>query len=453
MSILQAEDLTYAYPDGTLAIRGVSLNIEKGEKISFVGKNGSGKSTLFFMLNGTFKPRSGKLRINDEEVEYSSSGIRNLRKNVGIVFQNSDDQIFAPTVYQDIAFGPSNLGYSRSEVDAIVQNMLDYFGLNAFKDKPPHHLSGGQKKRVAIAGVLSMNPDIIILDEPLSNLDPVGSDEIMNILNELQHMGKTIIISTHDVDLAYSWSDKVYLMSEGEVVVSGEPMDVFSHEDLLRRSSLKTPVLLDTYKELEKRWLASYGFKPTNIPELVGTLRDINLFRVQIPPGTVVGDCINVGFLYCEYDPNGLYESVNSRVLCIDEDGTGVVEVKKKILKPGSIHVYDIDNFDASEFFSFCKKNDINFIAAMGKRSQYIAEKENISIHANYGVIDKSILKALMGDRCLIMTGHGMVPHTCKRISTYGQESGIKIYYSIANPVLKESDISENEILSNSSNQ
>ena len=227
MIILETENLVYRYPDGTKAVDGISIRIEKGEKISFVGRNGSGKSTLFLLLNGTIKPQEGRILYDGKEIGYGSADIRDLRKKVGIVFQNSDDQIFAPTVYQDIAFGPANLGYSEAETDRIVNEMIDRFGLQSVRDKPPHHLSGGQKKRVAIAGILAMDPDIIILDEPLSNLDPLGADEILDVLNELNHFGKTIVISTHDVDLAYRWSDSVYLLSKGKLIDSGKPENVF----------------------------------------------------------------------------------------------------------------------------------------------------------------------------------------------------------------------------------
>ncbi|NLI61805.1 MAG: ATP-binding cassette domain-containing protein [Methanosarcinaceae archaeon] len=433
MSILSAKNLVYEYPDGTKAIKDLSIEIERGKKISVVGKNGSGKSTLFSLLNGTLKPKSGEIKLYGEKIGYSQSEIRNLRKNVGIVFQNSDDQIFAPTVYQDIAFGPANLGYSDKQIEEIVQKMLDYFGLNSIKDKPPHHLSGGQKRKVAIAGILAMDPEIIILDEPLSNLDPVGADEIMDILNELNHTGKTIIISTHDVDLAYSWSDTVYLLSDGKISISGNPESVFSQEELIRKSSLKTPVLLEVYKELEKRWLSSCGFLPKNIPELVQTLREIYLFRVKVPKGTKVGDCINVGFLYKEYDPSGVYESVNSKVLLISDDNSAIVEVKKKIMNPGSIYIYDIDNHDSEQLHLIFDKYDINYVAAVGKRSHGLADSENIKVDANYGVIDKSILKSLTGGRCIILTGKGMIEHTYKRIKEYSTESGIKINCKILN--------------------
>jgi cobalt transport protein ATP-binding subunit len=428
--ILETKNLEFSYPDGTKAVDDISITIPEGKKISFVGKNGSGKSTLFLLLNGTLKPKKGKVLFDGKEVNYSASGLRDLRKKVGIVFQNSDDQLFAPTVYQDIAFGPLNLGFSKEEIDAVVNQMLDHFGLQHLKDKPPHHLSGGQKKRVAIAGVLAMNPDVIILDEPLSNLDPVGADEILDILNELHHLGKTIIISTHDVDLAYSWSDHVYLLSNSRLIDEGSPGSVFSKDEQVRDSYLKNPFILDIYRELEKRWLATCFEQPKDIPELVQTLRSIDLMRIEMKSDVAVGDCVNLGVLFGNFTKEGLYEAVNSRVLFKNDDGTAVVELNRRVLKPGAIYAYDMESFDKEEFDSVLKDYDINFIGAMGKMSKDIAASHGIEIVCNSGVIDKSILNAITGSRCLILTSRGMVAHTAKRVREYIQKSGIRLVFS-----------------------
>lgn len=428
--ILETKNLEFSYPDGTKAIDDISITIPEGKKVSFVGKNGSGKSTLFLLLNGTLKPKKGKVLFGGKEVDYSASGLRELRKKVGIVFQNSDDQLFAPTVYQDIAFGPLNLGYSKAEIERVVTQMLDHFGLQPLKDKPPHHLSGGQKKRVAIAGVLAMDPDIIILDEPLSNLDPVGADEILDILNELNDLGKTIIISTHDVDLAYKWSDYVYLLSSSKLIDEGTSGYVFSNDAEIRDSALKSPFILDIYRELEKRWLATGNAQPKDIPELVQLLHSVDLMRVEISPEVAVGECVNLGVLFGDYTKEGLYEAVNSRVLFKNDDGTAVVELKRRVLKPGAIYVYNMDGFDKAEFDKIVGEYDINYIGAMGKKSKDVAENNGIDVVCNAGVIDKSILNAITGSRCLILTSAGMVPHTAKRIREYIQNSGIRLIFS-----------------------
>ncbi|MCL2142356.1 MAG: ATP-binding cassette domain-containing protein, partial [Methanimicrococcus sp.] len=336
-------------------------------------------------------------------------------------------------------------GYSKEEVAAVVNKMLDHFGLQSLKDKPPHHLSGGQKKRVAIAGVLAMDPDVIILDEPLSNLDPVGADEILDILNELNHLGKTIVISTHDVDLAYSWSDYVYLLSNGKLMDEGTPVDVFSKEEQVRDSSLRSPFILDIYLELEKRWLATGNQHPKDIPDLVQSLSSIDLMRVDVGPDVVVGQCVNLGVLFGKFTKEGLYEAVNSRVLFKDESGTAIVELKRRVLKPGAVYVYNMDAFDKDEFDSIVKKEDINFIGAMGKKSKDIAESQGIVIACNSGVIDRSILNAITGSRCLILTSQGMVAHTAKRIRDYVEKSGIRLIFRPVGKGAVEIDSQKNE--------
>lgn len=433
MVIMETENLSYTYPDGTKAIDDISISLREGERISFVGRNGSGKSTLFLLLNGTLRPTGGRILYRGEEIGYGHSELRDLRKKVGIVFQNSDDQIFAPTVYQDIAFGPVNLGYSEEETEKVVNRMLDYFGIRNLKDKPPHHLSGGQKKRVAIAGILAMDPDIIILDEPLSNLDPLGADEILGILNELNHFGKTVIISTHDVDLAYRWSDTVYLLSKGKLVDSGKAEDVFRKEKQVRESSLKTPVIAEIYKELKKRWLVPSGLSPKTIPELIQPLRTPDLLRVEAPADVKVGECVNMGVLFSNYDEDGIYEAVNSRVLFRNDDGTVVAEVHKKVLKPGAVYVYDTDIFDRQSFDAFVAEHDIGFICTMGKTCQTLAEAEHIPISAYSGVIDKCILNSLSGCRCLILAHGGMVGYSFEKLKEYSGQSGIRLRCGLAN--------------------
>ena len=216
--ILEARDVRYRYPRGMEAICGISFHIRKGEKIALVGPNGAGKSTLLKMFNGMIRPDSGLMLFANQTIGYDTVSLRMLRKRVGFVLQNPDRQIIAPTVYQDVAFGPTNLGYSETEVKGTVTMALRHVGLEGFERRPPHQLSGGEKKRVAIAGVLAMDPDVLVLDEPTSGLDPSGSEDIMELLDELNLEGKTIIISTHNVELAYPWADRAMLMLDGKIL-------------------------------------------------------------------------------------------------------------------------------------------------------------------------------------------------------------------------------------------
>jgi len=416
-----------------VAIQDLNIEIMKGKKIAFVGQNGSGKSTLFLLLNGTLKPSQGEILFHGVPFKYDSKSLREIRKSIGIVFQNSDDQIFAPTVFQDVAFGPSNLGYPKERIDTCVQLALEQVGLSRFKDKPPHHLSGGQKKRVAIAGVMAMEPEVIILDEPLSNLDPVSADEIMDLINEFNHFGSTIIISTHDVDLAYRWSDYVFLLSNSKIIGQGTPAEVFKDSELLKKAGLKQPTTLEIYHEIERRGLAYGRNTPKTIPELVNTLKPLDLMWVEVPPGVREGDNLNLGVMYGEYATQSPYEAINATVLHIHSDGRAIVELKRKGIKAGGVLLYDTESYSLPEIKQILKKGEIAFVGAMGKKSKILAEQDGIRLDVTSGVIDKSILMALCGKRCLILTAGGMVDHALKRIKEYVEKSGIEFKVGVVN--------------------
>ena len=241
MGILEAKEIVYRYPDGTKALNGVNFKVEKGEMVALLGPNGAGKSTLFLHFNGILKPSAGQVLVKGVPIKYNSKGLLEVRKTVGIVFQNSDDQLFAPTVKQDVAFGPLNLGLSEKEVEKRVKESLKAVGMEGFENKPPHHLSGGQKKRVAIAGILAMEPEVIVLDEPTAGLDPMGASQIMKLLYDLNKKGITIIISTHDVDLVPIYANRVYIMSEGQIIKEGAPKEVFSNSEIIRKANLRLP--------------------------------------------------------------------------------------------------------------------------------------------------------------------------------------------------------------------
>ncbi|ABO34410.1 cobalt ABC transporter, ATPase subunit [Methanococcus maripaludis C5] len=252
MAILETRDLKYSYPDGTVALNGINFKAEEGEMIAILGPNGAGKSTTFLHFNGILKPSSGSVILKDDPIKYDNKSLLNVRKTVGIVFQNPDDQLFAPTVEQDVAFGPMNLGLSKEEIEKRVKDSLKAVSMEGFERKPPHHLSGGQKKRIAIAGILAMNPEIIVLDEPTSGLDPMGASQIMKLLYDLNKKGITIIISTHDVDLVPIYANKVYLLNEGKIIKGGTPREIFSDSETVRSANLRLPRVAHLIELLEK---------------------------------------------------------------------------------------------------------------------------------------------------------------------------------------------------------
>ncbi len=250
--VLTAEDLHYVYADGTKALNGVNLEVKKGEKLAVMGPNGSGKSTFFLHLNGVLKPKSGKISINQQNIDYSRKGLLQVRKQVGIVFQDPDNQLFSANVMQEISFGVLNLGFSQEEARNKVDKIIEELNITEFKDKPTHFLSGGQKKRVAIADILVMEPDVVILDEPASALDPKHARMIDSIVDDLSSRGITVILSTHDVERALIWADRVVLFNEGRIISQGTPEEIFRKDDLLEITNLEKPTVLRIFENLQK---------------------------------------------------------------------------------------------------------------------------------------------------------------------------------------------------------
>lgn len=249
--MLEARNITFSYDDGTEALNNVNLKVDKGDIVALLGKNGAGKSTLFLHFNGILRPDNGEIIIDGEKLKYDKKSLIKFRQKVGLVFQNPDDQIFAPSVEEDVAFGPLNLKLPMEEVQKRVHEALERVGMVGFEKKAPHHLSGGQKKRVAIAGILAMKPEIMVFDEPTAGLDPKGASKIINLLKELNEQGITIIISTHDVDLVPQYANKVYVLHEGEIIGEGTAKDIFSNKELIDKANLDLPVIANFFKKIE----------------------------------------------------------------------------------------------------------------------------------------------------------------------------------------------------------
>ncbi|HWI47122.1 MAG TPA: ATP-binding cassette domain-containing protein [Rummeliibacillus sp.] len=247
------QNLTHRYADGTVALNKLSLRIAKGKKIALLGNNGAGKSTLFQHLNGILQPTSGQILFQNQPMKYNRKSLLTLRSHVGIVFQDPDSQLFAGNVRQDISFGPLNLGWSTEKVTEMVEWAMSETEVTPLQDKPIHFLSIGQKKRVAIAGVLAMNPDVFILDEPSAGLDPYYAKQILQLLNTIHELDKTIILSTHDVNFAYEWADEIVVMSDGEVIYHGDPLNIFEQEDLLLKSHLEKPWVFEMAQVLQTK--------------------------------------------------------------------------------------------------------------------------------------------------------------------------------------------------------
>lgn len=249
---LSTKNLSYTYPDGTHALKNINMEIYKGQKVAIMGPNGAGKSTLFSHFNGLTEPTSGYVEIDGKAIKYDRDTLLEVRQKVGIVFQDPNDQLFAPTVKEDVAFGPMNLGLDYEEVERRVDEALTMVGMEQYMDKTPHHLSGGQQKRVAIAGIIAMRPEIMILDEPTAGLDPEGVEKVLDILNNLNKEGMSIVISSHDIEMVNEFAEKIFVLNNGEILESGDKHEIFSNKELLKKAHLKAPItteILYTLKE------------------------------------------------------------------------------------------------------------------------------------------------------------------------------------------------------------
>ncbi len=239
--------LNYSYPDGTTALNDVSIVVYEGEKIGIVGPNGAGKTTLFLHLNGTIKCPDSSVIVFGQNVK--DMDVKERIRKVGIVFQEPDDQLFMPTIFDDVAFGPLNMGLDEDEVHRRVRDTLRRVGLEGFEDRVPHNLSYGQKKRAALAAVLSMEPDILILDEPTANLDPKSRADLIQIIDRLNREGVTTIIATHDVNALPELAERVYVLNQ-EIVAEGSPREIFSDWELLKKNNLEAPDVFKLFKVL-----------------------------------------------------------------------------------------------------------------------------------------------------------------------------------------------------------
>ena len=243
-NIIQIQNLNFGYEKDVLNLKNINMKIERGKITALLGGNGAGKSTLFLNLNGILKPSSGEIVIDGQTLDYDKKSLMQMRKNVGIVFQDPDDQLFSADVYRDISFGAVNLGLPEEVVAARVENAMKRTRVEGLAERPTHALSYGQKKRVAIAGVLVMEPKVIILDEPTAGLDPQGVQEIMTLLRELNaDKGITILMATHDMDMIAEFCDYAYIMKEGEITAQGTPKEIFADVGMIAANNLRMPIL------------------------------------------------------------------------------------------------------------------------------------------------------------------------------------------------------------------
>ena len=283
MVCLEVRNVSYEYEDGTRALDNVSITVGKGGFVGLLASNGGGKTTLLKTLVGLFKPSSGFVLINDRPLEKMKRS--EISSKVGLVFQNPSDQLFAPTVEEDIAFGPRNLGLSEPEVASRVQEALQLVDLIAHAKKPVHRLSFGQQKRACIAGVLAMKPDILLLDEPTAGLDPKSEANLLRILGTLnKEAGITVIIATHMVDLLPLFADRIYVLKEGKLTIEGTPEEVLSSTQVMEGVDLRLPYITHLIEELKNKDNLPFDTLPLTIKEARVKLASLileNVFKLS----------------------------------------------------------------------------------------------------------------------------------------------------------------------------
>lgn len=247
--MIKVENLGYQYEDGTIALKNIHMDFNNGNIIGIIGANGSGKSTLFLNILGILKPSRGQIKYKNKPIKYNKKFLREYRKKVNMVFQDPDKQLFYSKVYDDVAFSLRNLDFSEKEIKIRVKNALKKVKGYHLKDKPTHFLSYGQKKQVAIAGVLAMDLEIILLDEPTSGLDPYTTRQMKEIIKHLSYE-KKVVLSSHDMDLIYEVCDYIYILGKGELVGEGLPEEIFLKKELLNNANLERPWLVKIHQEL-----------------------------------------------------------------------------------------------------------------------------------------------------------------------------------------------------------
>ncbi|MBI5195028.1 MAG: ATP-binding cassette domain-containing protein [Nitrospirae bacterium] len=265
-AVLSVKDVFYRYADGTQALSGINLNIHRGEFVGFLGANGSGKTTLLRVMDGLMKNFEGSVQLDGVEIKNLTS--KEIYREVGLVFQNPDDQLFAPTLFEDVAFGPLNMGFNFKEVEQRVMAALEEVELTGLERKSVHNLSFGQRKRACIAGLLAMGHEILLLDEPTAGLDPMGEYKMMKLLRRLnQENGVTIVMATHSVDLVPVFLDRLYILSKGRITRGGIPEEVFSAPGDMADVKLRLPQIAELIYKLKHEDKIHFARIPLTIGE------------------------------------------------------------------------------------------------------------------------------------------------------------------------------------------
>ena len=435
MDAIKTRDLVYIYPNGSKALNGVNFNAKKGEKVVILGPNGAGKSTFFCNLNGVLMPTSGKVSIFDKVLD--KSNLEEIRRTVGMVFQDPDDQLFAPTVSDDIAFGPRNMGLDVDDVNKRVSWSLEALDISHLQDREPHRLSEGQKKLVAIAGILAMDSDILVLDEPTANLDPRSSEEVLTLLDELNtEYDKTVIVSSHLIDSKAQWGDKFFVMDQGLMKKSGTAMEILADEELLDSTRLTPPITVKAYRGFKVRGITShdniYSKLPLSVLDLVDSLDGKMSLRYAIADkdvkqGETVGLILSKGMIYAVGSENLGITSIGRCIYSAKKgDDIAVLNLKGDIKTNfGHIYIFQIPsigdggsrNVDLVNIQKLLDEKSPDRLGLMGTSAKVVARKIGMDSHYDVDVIQSSISAALRSLDVAILTTGKMADRAIKKIN------------------------------------
>lgn len=269
-------NVSYRYDGAGFALQELSVSVFPGERVAILGNNGAGKSTFFLCCNGVLEPASGTIWLEGVQITRKKRDLHRLREAVGLVFQDPDDQILGATVEGEISFGPMNLGLERAEVADCVERALVATDLIDYRERPPHYLSGGEKKRVTIADILAMNSQLILFDEPTSSLDPCNTVRLEETLNQLSEEGIALIVSTHNIDFAWAWAERILVFHGGRLLRDGSAEEIFSDEELLRTAGLRKPLLYSATQAISS---AASAPMPKVVPR---TMESFNRYAKEI---------------------------------------------------------------------------------------------------------------------------------------------------------------------------
>ncbi|MBS3069701.1 ATP-binding cassette domain-containing protein [Candidatus Micrarchaeota archaeon] len=432
MNALETKNLNFSYESGQAALFSLSLCIQKGKKTVVLGPNGAGKSTLFLHLNGVHRVQSGEVLFEGKKITYDSKSLAQLRSKVSLVFQNPDDQIFAPTVEEDVAFGPLNLGLAHEEVQKRVEESLAAVGLEEMRQRLTSALSFGQKKRVALAGALAMEPQVLIMDEPTAGLDSQMVHELLELSEELNHEGKTIVISTHDVETAYEWADEVIVLNKGKLVFSGTPDGLFSQAELLHPIGLTPPLLFQLNHQRHLRTGEPEAPRPHTIAEAASRFFQIKSW--QQPKRSLEAASRHTSSAAAEaaFRPTSSAAAQDARGEKATDSANPQGESAAPITHPtagalhaGTLHIVCVDKMAPIEPLSLKIPHENSGIYGMA--AQELASRSKMHFHHRFHALEHALLKTSMGEDFVLYSDTALCSLVEKKARQFSKASGLSI--------------------------